>query len=48
MEAKKLAVIIPVTKRKINDTTINVFEELKPTIAEAFYKAIDAKMFIWY
>jgi HK97 family phage major capsid protein len=42
MEAKKLAVIIPVTKEKVNDTTINVFEELKPTIAEAFYKAIDA------
>jgi len=42
MEAKKLAVIIPVTKEKMNDTTINVFEELKPTIAEAFYKAIDS------
>lgn len=42
MEAKKLAVIIPVTKEKMNDTTINVFEEIKPTIAEAFYKAIDA------
>jgi HK97 family phage major capsid protein len=41
MEAKKLAVIIPVTKEKMNDTTINVFEELKPSIAEAFYKAID-------
>ncbi|WP_315114538.1 phage major capsid protein [uncultured Clostridium sp.] len=41
MEAKKLAVIIPVTREKLNDTTINVFEELKPTIAEAFYKAID-------
>ncbi|MCD3254380.1 phage major capsid protein [Clostridium botulinum] len=42
MEAKKLGVIIPVTKEKLNDTTINVFEELKPTIAEAFYKAIDS------
>lgn len=42
MEAKKLAVIIPVTKEKINDTTINVFTELKESIAEAFYKAIDA------
>lgn len=41
MVAKKLAVIIPVTKEKMEDTTINVFEELKPTIAEAFYKAID-------
>ncbi|MGY0372481.1 phage major capsid protein [Clostridium sp. JNZ J1-5] len=41
MEAKKLAVIVPVTREKLNDTTINVFEEIKPTIAEAFYKAID-------
>jgi len=42
MNAKKLAVIIPVTKEKLNDTTIDVFEELKPAIAEAFYTAIDA------
>lgn len=42
MEAKKLAVIIPVTKEKLNDTTINVFGEMRPAIAEAFYKAIDA------
>lgn len=42
MKAKKIAVIIPVTKEKLKDTTINVFEELKPDIAEAFYKAIDA------
>ncbi len=42
MTAKKLAVIIPVTKEKLNDTTINVFAELRPAIAEAFYTAIDA------
>lgn len=42
MEAKKLAVIVPVTKEKLNDTTINVFGELRPNIAEAFYTAIDA------
>jgi HK97 family phage major capsid protein len=42
MEAKKLAVIIPVTKEKLEDTTINVFNELKEAIAEAFYTAIDA------
>ena len=42
MKAKKLAVIIPVTKEKLKDSTINVFEELKPEIAETFYKAIDA------
>lgn len=42
MKAKKIAVIIPVTKEKLKDTTIDVFEELKPLIAEAFYKSIDA------
>lgn len=45
LKAKKLAVIIPVTKEKLNDTTIDVFEELKEPIAEAFYKAIDAAGF---
>jgi len=42
MEAKKLAVIVPVTKEKLNDTTIDVFGEMRPAIAEAFYTAIDA------
>lgn len=42
LEAKKLAVIIPVTKEKMEDTTINVFNELKEVIGEAFYKAIDS------
>ncbi len=42
LKAKKLAVIIPVTKEKLKDTTINVFNELKESIAEAFYKAIDS------
>lgn len=45
LKAKKLAVIIPVTKEKLNDTIIAVFEELKEPIAEAFYKAIDAAGF---
>lgn len=40
--AKKLAVIIPVTREKLEDSTINVFEELKPQIAESFYRAIDS------
>lgn len=40
--AKKLGVIIPVTREKMNDTVINVFAEIRPMIAEAFYKAIDA------
>lgn len=42
LTAKKLGVIIPVSKEKLNDTSINVFSELKETIAEAFYTAIDA------
>lgn len=42
LEAKKLAVIIPVTKEKMEDATLDVFEELKPVIAESFYTAIDA------
>ena len=39
--AKKLAVIIPVTKEKLEDTTIDVFSELQDSIAEAFYQAFD-------
>ena len=42
LKAKKLAVIIPVTREKLNDTTIDVFSELKESLAEAFYEAIDA------
>lgn len=42
LKAKKLGVIIPVTKEKLNDTTIDVFSELRESIAEAFYKTIDA------
>ena len=40
--AKKIAVIVPVTKEKMRDATINVFEAIRPYVAEAFYKAIDA------
>ena len=40
--AKKIGVIIPVSKEKLGDTTIDVFATVKPYIAEAFYKAIDA------
>lgn len=42
LEAKKLAVIIPVTKEKLEDSVVDVFNELKDAIAEAFYTAIDA------
>ena len=42
MDAEKIAVIIPVTKEKMNDTTIDVFGTIRPYIAEAFYEAIDS------
>ncbi|MCX4257644.1 MAG: phage major capsid protein [Oscillospiraceae bacterium] len=42
LRAKKLAVIIPVTKEKLEDSTINVFSELQESIAEAFYTTFDA------
>lgn len=45
LEAKKLAVIIPVAKEKLEDTTIDVFTELKDAIAEAFYTTIDSAGF---
>ena len=41
MVARKIAVIVPVTNEKMNDTSINVFEEVKTYIAEAFMKTID-------
>jgi len=42
LTAKKLAVIIPMTKEALNRAKIDVFEELKPHIAEAFYTKLDA------
>ncbi|MCI7331786.1 MAG: phage major capsid protein [Selenomonadaceae bacterium] len=42
LTAKKIGVIVPVSKEKLNDTTIDVFATVRPYIAEAFYKAIDA------
>ena len=40
--AKKIGVIVPCSREKLEDTTINVFGTIRPYIAEAFYKAIDA------
>lgn len=42
LQAKKLAVIIPVTREKMDDPMIDVLTELQPYIAEAFYQSIDA------
>lgn len=39
--AKKLAVIVPVTREKMKDSTINVFNTVKPYIVEAFQRTID-------
>ncbi|MDD3415489.1 MAG: phage major capsid protein [Lachnospiraceae bacterium] len=42
LESKKLAVIVPCTKEKLEDSIFDVFGELKESIAEAFYTAIDS------
>lgn len=41
MEAHKIGVIIPCTKEKLNDTVINVFEEMKQPIADAIQQKVD-------
>ncbi len=41
MEAHKIGVIIPTTKEKLNDTIINIFEEMKKPTADAIYQKID-------
>lgn len=45
LTAKKLSVIIPVTEEKVEDSTLNVMEELKMGIADAFARAIDSAIF---
>ncbi len=42
MKAKKLAAIIPVSKEKLKDSTIDVFTELRESMAEGIYKTIDS------
>ena len=39
-----MAIIVPVTKEKINDTIINVMGEVKQAMADAFATAIDEAM----
>ncbi|HDE3117609.1 TPA: phage major capsid protein, partial [Staphylococcus aureus] len=41
MEAKKIGVIIPLSKEFLKWTAKDFFNEVKPLIAEAFYKAFD-------
>lgn len=44
LKACKLAIIVPVTKEKINDTIISVMGEVKQAMADAFATAIDEAM----
>ncbi|MFR4583218.1 phage major capsid protein [Clostridium cadaveris] len=41
LKAKKLAIIIPITKEKINDSVTAVLNEVKQAIADSFAAAID-------
>lgn len=41
LKACKLAVIVPVTREKINDTIMNVMSEVKQAMADTFAAAID-------
>ena len=41
LKAKKLAIIVPVTREKINDSVANVINEVKQAIADMFASAID-------
>lgn len=45
LEAKKLAVIIPFTKEKYEDSVISVMEEIKQGISDAFTRSIDSAIF---
>ena len=45
LEAKKLAVIIPFTKEKLSDSVLNVMDEIKQGISDAFIKSIDSAIF---
>lgn len=42
MVAKKVGVIIPVSREKLHYSMSDFFSEMQPKIAEAFYKKIDA------
>ena len=45
LRSKKLGVIIPTTRETLNHSVTNFFEVLRPEIAEAFSKKIDAAAF---
>lgn len=45
LAAKKLAVIVPITKEKVSDSAIAVLSEIQEGISDAFVRAIDAAVF---
>ena len=45
INAAELAVIIPIKENVLNDTSIDLWAEIKPRIVEAFAKKIDNAMF---
>lgn len=45
LTARKLAVIVPVTREKVNDSAISVLSEIEQGISDAFVRAIDAAVF---
>lgn len=45
LQAKKLTVIIPMTKEKLEDSILNVMTELQQGIADAFARKIDNEIF---
>ena len=45
INAAELAVIVPIKENLLNDTSIDIWAELKPRIVEAFAKKIDNAMF---
>lgn len=45
INAAELAVIVPIKENVLNDTSIDIWSEVKPRIVEAFAKKIDNAMF---
>jgi HK97 family phage major capsid protein len=45
LTAEELAVIVPIPEVVFDDTEFNVWDEVRPRVAEAFGKAIDAAVF---
>jgi HK97 family phage major capsid protein len=46
LTAEELAVIVPIPQAVFDDTEFGVWEEIRPRVAEAFSKALDAAVFV--